>query len=227
VSPPTNSPSRVSASTDPIVIVALGGGFIAGALFVSLALSLASPAVLKYLTHVADTLSPFAPFFTVLAAGIGWYAAALFNGQQARQTEREKRDATNEAVRGLVRARLKRILEVIREAVNSEKPYIDYFHSINYFLEEIQKIYWNVDTFAAFWPAEHDLILEALDDCRLDNQIATRIVNNSESWDHGNCFQRSLAALGPVFRKVFRDEKLEELVQRVAGANTARTKTRD
>jgi hypothetical protein len=213
VKPPTNSRSPVPAGTDPIVIVAFGGGFIAGALFVSWALSFASPAVLKQLTHVANTLSPFAPFFTVLAAAIGWYAAALFNGEQARRTEREKREIANEAVRGRMRDRIKRMWGAIRQAVSSEKPYDpgsikDFLGSIKFFLNEIQNFYWELDTFAAFTPSKRDLLRKALDYCQLDNQKATRTAYDPENWNPGECFRQSLAALEPVFRVVFGDEKI-------------------
>jgi hypothetical protein len=72
----TNNRSRTFAGIDSIVIVAIGGGFIVGALFVSCTLSFASPVVPKHLTHVANTLSPFAAFFAVLVAGIGWFVVA-------------------------------------------------------------------------------------------------------------------------------------------------------
>lgn len=119
----------------------------------------------------------------------------------------------NDAVRDRIRARLKRVWGVIREALNSKKPYnpgtiTHFLGSIKYFLNEIQKIYWEVDTFAAFTRHEHDLLREALDDCQLDTQKATRTANDPENWNPGECFRQSLAALEPVFRVVFGDEEI-------------------
>ena len=213
--PTKNQRSRVAADIDPIFIV-LAGGFVAvGVLVISVlafwALWNASPAVLKHVTHVTGALAPGLTFFAVLVAAIGWYVTAWRNGVEARRTEREKREIANEAVRDLVRARLKRIWEVIREAVSSDKPYNP--DSIDYFLDEIQKNYWKVDTFAAFSRDEHALIRRALDDCQLDNNIATRMVE-SNGWNPGECFLRSLAALGPIFRDVFGDEELGAQIER-------------
>jgi hypothetical protein len=144
----TNNRSCVSAGTDPIVFVALGGGFIAGALFVSWTLSFASPAVLKHLTHVANTLSPFAPFFMVLAAGIGWFVAARLNGAEARRTEREKRDVANKAFRGHVEARLARVWAVIDEAVGVQ-PYQPTV--VEQFISDVEELCWRGETtFDAF-----------------------------------------------------------------------------
>jgi hypothetical protein len=171
----------------------------------------ASPAVLKHVTHVAGALAPGLTFLSVFVAAIvtaiGWSVT--------RGIEREKREVANEAVRDLVRARLKRIWEVIREAVSStsKTPYNP--GSIKYFLDEIQTIYWKVDTFAAFSRDEHDLIRRALDDCQLDNQNAKRMVNDpAENWNPGECFLPSLAALEPVFRVVFGDEEIAAKIGR-------------
>jgi hypothetical protein len=161
-----------------------------------------SPAVVKHVTRVSGALAPgltfLAAFVAAIVTAIGWYVT--------RGIEREKRKIANEAVRDLVRARLKRILGVIREAVSSKKRYNP--DRIKYFLNEIQKIYWNVDTFAAFTRYEHDLLRKALDDCQLDNQTAKRTANDPENWNPGECFRQSLAALEPVFRVVFGDEDL-------------------
>jgi Flp pilus assembly pilin Flp len=210
VKPPTNSRwSRVAAGVDPIFIVLIAGVLAIGGLVFWL--WNASPAVLKHATHVAGALAPVAVLVAAIAAAIGWYV---------------KRKITNDAVRDRVRARLKRIWEAIREAVRSKARYNP--GSITFFLNEIQKIYWEVDMFAAFTRDEHDLLRTALDDCQLDNKDATRMVNDPlERWNPGECFLRSLEALEPVFRVVFGDEKIAAEIGDQISAITARTKTRD
>jgi hypothetical protein len=81
----------------------------------------------------------------------------------------------------------------------------DFLGSIKFFLDEIQTFYWEVATFDAFLRRELDVLRKALDYCQLDNDNATRMAKDPETWNPGECFRRSLAALELVFRDVFRD----------------------
>jgi hypothetical protein len=141
------------------------------------------------------------------------------SGDEARRTEREKRDVANAAHRDLVRARINRVWGIIDEAVGV-KPYQPAV--VELFIAETETLYWRTETFQAFSPAEHDLIRRALDRARLDNALtmsaitedALRQSRKSQTDVIREYFQASLAALEIVFRDVFGDDALAEQIAR-------------
>lgn len=196
-----NQTTKNMSPVDPIFIslIAAAVGVLAIGVVAFWELWNASPAVVKHVTCISSALAPGLTFLSVIVAAIvtaiGWYV---------------KRKITNEAVRGRMRARIERVRGAIMQAVSSEKPYKqgsikDFLGSIKFFLDEIQKFYWEVATFDAFLRRELDVLRKALDYCQLDNDNATRMAKDPETWNPGECFRRSLAALELVFRDVFRD----------------------
>jgi hypothetical protein len=107
----TKSWARVAARVYTILIVPIASGFVAGALFV---LS-ASPAALKHIADAAGTLSPFLTFLTVFVAAIGWYVTARLNGEEARHTERTKREHTRQGTLRRLRTLLRAVIAKIYE----------------------------------------------------------------------------------------------------------------
>jgi hypothetical protein len=177
------------------------------------------PDVLKHVSDVAAALGPVLTFLTVVAAAAGWIVTARLSGEEARRTEREKRDVANAAHRDLVRARLDRVWGIIDEAVGV-KPYQP--DVVELFIIETENLYWKTETFQAFSSAEHDLIRKALDRARLDNALTMRAITEDALRQSGKSqtdvireyFQGSLAALETVFRDVFNDAELADEVAR-------------
>lgn len=168
------------------------------------------------LKHVADVAGAIAPALTLLAviAGVtGWSLSARFAGEESRRTEGEKRSAANQAHRGLVRARLKRVWAIVDEAVGI-KPYQP--DVVEDFVAQTEELYWRVDTFAAFSEAEHEKIRNVLDRCRLDNNLARRrLEQNPEDADlvKREYFLQSLDDLEVTFRDVFADQELANAIR--------------
>jgi hypothetical protein len=203
-----------------IVLLCVGALVIIGIV----GLSLAPSDEVRRVGAAASALAPLATFATVLTAVVGWTAAARAAGDEARRTEREKRDVQNAAHRSQLRARLLRCWGIIDEAVGI-KPYQP--DVVEHFISEAERVYWDPPTFGAFSFREQELIRTLLDQMRVDNAIASEtLADIKASSSEGKVprreafgvicesFTSALSALVRVFQLVFNDSATADLIFR-------------
>jgi hypothetical protein len=114
----TKSWARIAARIYTCLIVPIASGLVAGALFV---LSV-SPAALKHIADAGGSLSTFNPMFGILVVALGWYVLAWRNGEEARKTERDRREHSRQGTRRQVRT-------LLRDAVATINPLVFLFQS--------------------------------------------------------------------------------------------------
>jgi hypothetical protein len=68
------------------------------------------------ISGVTHAIAPLIPLLTVLAAAVGWYAAALFNGNQARRTERSKQEHARQGT-------LRQVQTLLRASIATLEPF--------------------------------------------------------------------------------------------------------
>lgn len=207
-----NATTIILFSVGALVIVGLVG------------LSLAPSDVVRRVGAAAAALAPLATFVTVLTAVVGWTSAARAAGDEARRTEREKRDFQNAAHRSQLRARLLRCWGIIDEAVGV-KPYQP--DVIERLISEAEGAYWDPPTFGAFSFQEQELIRTTLDQMRVDNVIAIKMLSGISALSSEGktprreafaaiceSFTSSLSALVRLFQLVFDDTATADAILR-------------
>lgn len=183
-----------------------------------IALSTAPDALVHRLAAATTALAPLGTFAAIAIAVVGWRAAAQAAGEEARRTEREKRETADAAHRGLVRARIWRLWSAIDGFVGV-RPYEPAL--LEHFVGDLETAYWQVDTFRAFSESEHELIRMAFDTIRLDNSVAFGMAQEAAREKVPGerprdiireAFITSLEAIATVFGEVYMERKLADVV---------------